>query len=225
VKYFKLFESFVNEDLELAFYTQGINEGKMGDFFGQIRELATKAAEKHYEGAAEHIDVAKLEKYPLKGSEINSAQKELEKQAFNIDEGFLDSLKNLTMKSFKTGLYGSIITGSVALSAGLNYLEATFNKWYYQYIQGMAESEVMKVMTDLYGAKAAEGSIWFKIGLYAFFVFFTLAVLAYITARIINLTTRKIKEAKSFYTLQDMIDDNAGEIDMLVSDAVKLRIN
>ena len=214
MKYFKLFESFVNEDLELAFYTQGLNEGKMGDFFGQIRELATKAAEKHYEGAAEHIDVAKLEKYPLKGSEINSAQKELEKQSFNIDEGFLDSLKNLTMKSFKTGLYGSIITGSVALTAGLNYIDATFNKWYYQYIQGMAESDVMKVMTDLYGAKAAEGGIWFKIGLYAFFVFFTLAVLSYITARIIHATTKNIKEAKSFYTLQDMIDDNKSERDI-----------
>ncbi len=186
----------------------------MGDFFGQIRELATKAAEKHYKDAAEHIDVAKLEKYPLKGSEINSAQKELEKQSFNIDEGFLDSLKNLTMKSFKTGLYGSIITGSVALSAGLNYIDATFNKWYYQYIQGMAESDVMKVMTDLYGAKAAEGGIWFKIGLYAFFVFFTLAVLSYITARIIHATTKNIKEAKSFYTLQDMIDDNKSERDI-----------
>lgn len=214
MKYFKLFEQFTNEDLELAFYTQGINEGKMGDFFGQIRELATKAAEKHYEDAAEHIDVAKLEKYPLKGSEINSAQKELEKQSFNIDEGFLDSLKNLTIKSFKTGLYGSVITGSVALSAGLNYIDATFNKWYYQYIQGMAESDVMKVMTDLYGAKAAEGGIWFKIGLYAFFVFFTLAVLSYITARIIHATTKNIKEAKSFYTLQDMIDDNKSERDI-----------
>ena len=46
----------------------------------------------------------------------------------------------------------------------------------------MAESDVMKIMIDLYGAKAAEQSIWLKLGSYAFFVFFTLATLSFIVA-------------------------------------------
>lgn len=184
------FRKLIREEIQHVVYEQQLTEGKLTDFFSKIKDAATKVAKDNYQDAMQHVDTNKLESKPLPTGILNKAQKELETKSQSIEEGFIDSIKKISAKGTLAGMYGSIGSGLLAASAGLSYLDATFNKWYYQYIQGMAESEVMKVMTDLYGAKAAEGSIWFKLGMYAFFVFFTIAVLSYITLRI----TSKIKK-------------------------------
>jgi hypothetical protein len=69
------------------------------------------------------------------------------------------------------------------MSGWIQYLNSSFTKWYYTEIQKLAEPEVMKVMQDLGSAGQAEGSIWGKLGMYAFFIFFTIAVISLVAAR------------------------------------------
>jgi hypothetical protein len=76
-----------------------------------------------------------------------------------------------------------IITALVSMSGWIQYLDSSFTKWYYTEIQKLAEPEVMKVMQDLGRAGQAEGSIYGKLGMYAFFIFFTIAVISLVAAR------------------------------------------
>jgi hypothetical protein len=65
----------------------------------------------------------------------------------------------------------------------IQYLNATFTRWYYSEIQKLAEPEVMDIMQSMGKAGQAEGSIWGKFGMYAFFIFFTIAVISLVAAR------------------------------------------
>ncbi len=69
------------------------------------------------------------------------------------------------------------------MSGWIQYLDSSFTKWYYTEIQKLAEPEVMKVMQDIGKAGQAEGSIYGKLGMYAFFIFFTIAVISLVAAR------------------------------------------
>ena len=176
----------IKEEIQTAIFKQRLNEGKLGDFFSGIKSAAINAAKANYQDAMNHVDVDKLEAKPLPSGLLDKAQSEIEMESQDLNEG---RLRDFIEKGMKTGVYGSAISALTALSAGTDYLEMSFNKWYYSAIQGMAEADVMKVMTDLYGAKAAESSIWFKLGMYAFFIFFTIAILSIIASKL----TRKNK--------------------------------
>jgi hypothetical protein len=76
-----------------------------------------------------------------------------------------------------------IITALVSLTGWVQYLDASFTKWYYTEIQKLAEPEVMKVMQDIGKAGQIEGSLWGKFAMYAFFIFFTIAVISLVAAR------------------------------------------
>ena len=76
-----------------------------------------------------------------------------------------------------------IITALVSMAGWIQYLDSSFTKWYYTEIQKLAEPEVMKVMQDMGSAGQAEGSIYAKFGMYAFFIFFTIAVISLVAAR------------------------------------------
>jgi hypothetical protein len=184
------FRTLIREEVQLAVFEQQLSEGKLSDFFGQIKAAATKAAKDSYQDAEKLIDMNKLASKPLPTNSISKAQSELETKSQALQEGFIDTIRNFSRKALHTGLMGSAVSAITALSAGMTYLDASFTKWYYEYIQGMAESEVMRVMTDLYGAKAAEGSIWFKLGAYAFLVFFVVTLLSIAT---LKLTRQKNK--------------------------------
>ena len=178
----------IREELQLAVFEQQMSESKLSNFFSQIKIAATKAANANYQDAEKFIDMDKLASKPLPTDLLNKAQNELETKSQALNEGFVDTIRNLSRKTFAASAIGTIAGATLALSSGMSYLDATFNKWYYQYIQGMAESEVMRVMTDTYGAKAAEGSIWFKLGMYAFLVFF---VVALVSKAMFKLTNKK----------------------------------
>ena len=184
----------IREEVQLTVFEQQLSEGKLSDFFGQIKAAATKAAKDSYQDAEKLIDMNKLASKPLPTNLISKAQSELETKSQALQEGFMDTIRNFSFKTFNAGLIGSAISALTALSAGMSYLDASFTKWYYEYIQEMAESDVMRVMTDLYGAKAAEGSIWFKLGTYAFLVFFVVTLLSLAT---LKLTRQKNKQNES----------------------------
>jgi hypothetical protein len=89
-----------------------------------------------------------------------------------------------------------IITAFISISGWIQYLDSSFTKWYYSEIQHLAEPEVMKVMQDMGKAGQAEGSVWAKLGMYAFFIFFTIAVISMIAARLTNKTKKEYVDKK-----------------------------
>lgn len=185
----QLLKQIIREEVQMAVFEQQLNESKLTDFFSKIKAAAVKAARSKYKDAVDHVDMEKLEAKPLPSGILDKAQKELEAKSSTIREGFLDSIKKFSVGGLVVGGFGSLFSGIASLAGGLQYINRSFDKWYYETIQGMAESDVMKIMIDMYGAQAAEGSIWFKLGMYAFFVFFTIAVLSLITIYIIKKTT------------------------------------
>jgi hypothetical protein len=178
------FRKLIREETQVAVYKQQLNEGKLGDLLSRIKSAAMQAVTKNYDSAKQFVDIDKLKERPIQSNSINKVQKDLEVQSQQISEGFLDNVKKFAMRGAKVGVIGSAFSGITALGSAGEYLNQSFNRWYYETIQGMAESDVMKIMTDLYGAKAAEASIWFKLGTYAFFAFFVIALLSIITLKI-----------------------------------------
>ncbi len=159
-----------------------IEEGKLGNFLNQIKTAAMKTAKNYFNDASGFVDIDKLEAEPIPTDILNKAEKELANKSQELSEGFKDNIAK-----FASGnILGAVVSGLTTLSTGLDYLDQRFTQWYYSTIQGMAEKDVMKVMVDTYGAKAAESSIWFKVGMYAFFVFFVLTILSLITLKIMN---------------------------------------
>jgi hypothetical protein len=178
----------IKEEIQLAVFEQQLQESKLTDFLSKIKAAAVKAAKTNYEDAASHVNMEKLTAKPLPQGALEKAQMELEKDSQTLSEGFVDQIKQFAKGGLVGGGLGSVISGIVSIAGGLQYIDRSFNQWYYKTIQGMAESDVMKIMVDMYGAQAAEGSIWFKLGMYAFFVFFTIATLSFITLYIIKKT-------------------------------------
>ena len=178
----------IKEEIQLVVFEQQLQESKLTDFLSKIKAVAVKAAKTNYEDAASHVNMEKLTAKPLPQGALEKAQMELEKDSQTLSEGFVDQIKQFAKGGLVGGGLGSVISGIVSIAGGLQYIDRSFNQWYYKTIQGMAESDVMKIMVDLYGAQATEGSIWFKLGMYAFFVFFTIATLSFITLYIIKKT-------------------------------------
>jgi len=178
----------IKEEIQLAVFEQQLTESKLTDFLSKIKAAAVKAAKANYEEASNHVNIDNLTTKPLPQGAMEKAQMELETDSQSLNEGFVDRLKQFAKGGLLGGGIGSFVSGILSVAGGLQYIDRSFNQWYYKTIQGMAESDVMKIMVDMYGAQAAEGSIWFKLGMYAFFVFFTIATLSFITLYIIKKT-------------------------------------
>jgi hypothetical protein len=184
------FRKLIREEVQVVVYEQQLNEGKLGDFLNRIKSAATEAATKNYDNAAQFINIDKLKVQPIQPNSISKAQKDLETQSQQISEGFVDKVRKFAMVGAKLGVGGGLFSGITAIGSAGSYIDQSFNQWYYKTIQGMAESDVMKVMTDLYGARAAEASIWFKLGMYAFFAFFVITILSIAVLRMTKKSTK-----------------------------------
>jgi len=181
-------KELIKEEIQLAVFEQQLTESKLTDFLSKIKAAAVKAAKANYEEASNHVNIDNLTTKPLPQGAMEKAQMELETDSQSLNESFVDRLKQFAKGGLLGGGIGSFVSGILSVAGGLQYIDRSFNQWYYKTIQGMAESDVMKIMVDMYGAQAAEGSIWFKLGMYAFFVFFTIATLSFITLYIIKKT-------------------------------------
>ena len=101
----------------------------------------------------------------------------------DLDEDLKSAINKIAVKLGTGATMGGIITALVSMSGWIQYLDASFTQWYYSEIQKLAEPEVMKVMQDMGKAGQAEGSVWGKLGMYAFFIFFTIAVISLVAAK------------------------------------------
>jgi hypothetical protein len=113
---------------------------------------------------------------------MNKATSALLQQS-EMNEDLKSTINKIAVKLGTGATMMGIITALVSMSGWIQYLDSSFTKWYYSEIQKLAEPEVMKVMQDIGKAGQAEGSIYGKLGMYAFFIFFTIAVISLVAAR------------------------------------------
>jgi hypothetical protein len=160
-----------------------LNEG-FGDSIKKIRNLAIKMASTKYDRAKSHLNLDKIASTDgFDGKDaMNKATAALLQQN-DLDEDLKSAINKIAVKLGTGATMMGIITALVSMSGWIQYLNSTFTRWYYTEIQKLAEPEVMKVMQDLAKAGQAEGSIWAKFGMYAFFIFFTIAVISLVAAR------------------------------------------
>jgi hypothetical protein len=160
-----------------------LNEG-LGDSIKKIKNLAIKMATTKYDRAKSHLNVDKIASAEeFNGTDaMNKATAALLQQK-DLDEDLKATINKIAVKLGTGSTMLSIITALVSMSGWIQYLDSSFTKWYYTEIQKLAEPEVMKVMQDLGRAGQAEGSIYGKLGMYAFFIFFTIAVISLVAAR------------------------------------------
>jgi hypothetical protein len=160
-----------------------LNEG-LGDSIKKIKNLAIKMATTKYDRAKSHLNVDKIASADeFNGTDaMNKATAALLQQN-DLDEDLKAAINKIAVKLGTGATMLGIITALVSMAGWIQYLDSSFTKWYYTEIQKLAEPEVMKVMQDLGRAGQAEGSIYGKLGMYAFFIFFTIAVISLVAAR------------------------------------------
>jgi len=173
-----------------------LNEG-LGDSIKKIRNLAIKMASTKYDRAKSHLNLDKIasaEDFNGKDT-MNKATAALLQQN-DLDEDLKTAINKIAVKLGTSATMLGIITALVSMSGWIQYLDSSFTKWYYTEIQKLAEPEVMKVMQDLGRAGQAEGSIYGKLGMYAFFIFFTIAVISLVAARMTKGTKKEYVDKK-----------------------------
>ena len=172
--HFKLKLESVNET--------ALNEGLVSSI-AKIKNLAIKMASNKFDRAKSHLNIDKIAmgKFNPKDS-MDKASSALASQT-DLDEDLKSAINKIAVKLGTGATMGGIITALVSMSGWIQYLDASFTQWYYSEIQKLAEPEVMKVMQDMGKAGQAEGSIYGKLGMYAFFIFFTIAVISLVAAR------------------------------------------
>ena len=172
--HFKLKLEGVNES--------NINEGLVSSI-AKIKNLAIKMASNKFDRAKQHLNVDKIamSKFNPKDS-MDKATSALSSQT-DLDEDLKSAINKIAVKLGTGATMGGVITALVSMSGWIQYLDSSFTQWYYSEIQKLAEPEVMKVMQDMGKAGQSEGSIYGKLGMYAFFIFFTIAVISLVAAR------------------------------------------
>jgi hypothetical protein len=149
----------------------------------KIKNLAIKMASNKFDRAEQHLKVNKIAmaKFNPKDA-MDKATSALSSQT-DLDEDLKSAINKIAVKLGTGATMAGIITALVSMAGWIQYLDASFTQWYYSEIQKLAEPEVMKVMQDMGKAEASEGSIYGKLGMYAFFIFFTIAVISLVAAR------------------------------------------
>ena len=173
----------VMDHFKLKLESTQMNEG-FGDAISKIRNLAVKMASTKFDRAKSHMNLDKIASSgKFNGSDaMNKATSALLQQT-EMNEDLKSAINKIAVKLGTGATMMGIITALVSMSGWIQYLDSSFTKWYYTEIQKLAEPEVMKVMQDLGRAGQSEGSIYGKLGMYAFFIFFTIAVISLVAAR------------------------------------------
>jgi hypothetical protein len=202
-----------------------LNEG-LGDSIKKIRNLAIKMASTKFDRAKSHLNIDKIASADeFDGTDaMNKATSALLQQT-DLDEDLKSAINKIAVKLGTGATMMGIITALVSMSGWIQYLDSSFTKWYYTEIQKLAEPEVMKVMQDLGRAGQAEGSIYGKLGMYAFFIFFTIAVISLVAARMTKATKNEADVvpgglAKGL-SLNDIAEKHSVSVDIMVAEFKK----
>jgi len=215
----------VMDHFKLTLESTKIDEG-FADTIKKIRNLAIKMASTKYDRAKSHMNLDKIASADdFNGKDVmNKATSALLQQS-EINEDLKSTINKIAVKLGTGSTMLGIITALVSMSGWIQYLDSSFTKWYYSEIQKLAEPQVMQVMQDLGKAGQAEGSLYGKLGMYAFFIFFTIAVISLVAARM----TQKPKNeadvvpgglAKGL-SLNDIAEKHGVSVDIMVAEFKK----
>ena len=215
----------VMDHFKLTIESTQINEG-FGDTIKKIRNLAIRMASTKFDRAKSHMNLDKIassDEFDGKDA-MNKATSALLQQT-EMNEDLKSAINKIAVKLGTGSTMLGIITALVSMSGWIQYLDSSFTKWYYTEIQKLAEPEVMKVMQDLGRAGQAEGSIYGKLGMYAFFIFFTIAVISLVAARMTKASKNEADVvpgglAKGL-SLNDIAEKHGVSVDMLVAEFKK----
>ena len=215
----------VMDHFKLKLESTQMNEG-FGDTIKKIRNLAIRMASTKFDRAKSHMNLDKIassDEFDGKDA-MNKATSALLQQS-EMNEDLKTTINKIAVKLGTGSTMLGIITALVSMSGWIQYLDSSFTKWYYSEIQKLAEPQVMQVMQDLGKAGQAEGSLYGKLGMYAFFIFFTIAVISLVAARM----TQKPKNegdvvpgglAKGL-SLNDIAEKHGVSVDMMVAEFKK----
>ena len=215
----------VMDHFKLKLESTQMNEG-FGDTIKKIRNLAVKMASTKFDRAKSHMNLDKIASSDgFDGKDaMNKATTALLQQT-EMNEDLKGVINKIAVKLGTGATMMSVITALLSMSGWIQYLDSSFTKWYYTEIQKLAEPQVMQVMQDLGRAGQEEGSIYGKLGMYAFFIFFTIAVISLVAARM----TQKPKNegdvvpgglAKGL-SLNDIAEKHGVSVDMMVGEFKK----
>ena len=215
----------VMDHFKLTIESTQINEG-FGDTIKKIRNLAIRMASTKFDRAKSHMNLDKIassDEFDGKDA-MNKATSALLQQT-EMNEDLKSAINKIAVKLGTGSTMLGIITALVSMSGWIQYLDSSFTKWYYTEIQKLAEPEVMKVMQDLGRAGQAEGSIYGKLGMYAFFIFFTIAVISLVAARMTKASKNEADVvpgglAKGL-SLNDIAEKHGVSVDMMVAEFKK----
>ena len=215
----------VMDHFKLTIESTQINEG-FGDTIKKIRNLAIRMASTKFDRAKSHMNLDKIassDEFDGKDA-MNKATSALLQQT-EMNEDLKSAINKIAVKLGTGSTMLGIITALVSMSGWIQYLDSSFTKWYYTEIQKLAEPEVMKVMQDLGRAGQAEGSIYGKLGMYAFFIFFTIAVISLVAARMTKASKNEADVvpgglAKGL-SLNDIAEKHGVGVDMMVAEFKK----
>jgi len=137
-----------------------------------------------FDRAKSHLDIDKIASSDeFDGKDVMNKATSALLQQTEMNEDLKSAINKIAVRLGTGSTMLGVITALVSMSGWIQYLDSTFTKWYYSEIQKLAEPEVMKVMQDLGRAGQAEGTFYGKLGMYAFFIFFTIAVISLVAAR------------------------------------------
>ena len=215
----------VMDHFKLTLESVQINEG-FGDVIKKIRTLAIKVASKKFDRAKSHLDVDKIATSDeFDGNDAMKKATSALLQQTEMNEDLKAAINKIAVKLGTTSSMLAIITALISISGWVRYLDASFTKWYYTEIQKLAEPAVMQIMQDLGKAGQVEGSMYGKFAMYAFFIFFTIAVISLVAARM----TQKPKNetdvvpgglAKGL-SLNDIAQKHGVSVDIMVAEFKK----
>jgi hypothetical protein len=215
----------VMDHFKLTLESTQINEG-FGDAIKKIRNLAVRMASTKFDRAKSHLDIDKIASSDeFDGKDVMNKATSALLQQTEMNEDLKSAINKIAVRLGTGSTMLGVITALVSMSGWIQYLDSTFTKWYYSEIQKLAEPEVMKVMQDLGRAGQAEGTFYGKLGMYAFFIFFTIAVISLVAARM----TQKPKNeadvvpgglAKGL-SLNDIAEKHGVSVDMMVAEFKK----
>jgi hypothetical protein len=215
----------VMDHFKLTLESTQINEG-FGDAIKKIRNLAVRMASTKFDRAKSHLDIDKIaSSNEFNGKDVMNKATSALLQQTEMNEDLKSAINKIAVRLGTGSTMLGVITALVSMSGWIQYLDSTFTKWYYSEIQKLAEPEVMKVMQDLGRAGQAEGTFYGKLGMYAFFIFFTIAVISLVAARM----TQKPKNeadvvpgglAKGL-SLNDIAEKHGVSVDMMVAEFKK----
>lgn len=167
-----------------------------------LKNLALKLAKDNAKEASQYVKSGKaIDMNPM--ADIAKVQQDLMGQA-QLDEGIKDAINNITKF---TGA-GSLLTGGGYLLSYLDQLELKYYQWYYGKIKEMADFEIFELLKNKYGIEEQISTWEQKMLMYAFFVFFTIFVVAIGAKLVIKAKDKFVKEEEEGYSKFLKTDDN-----------------